>query len=62
MRMTINYNMMVSRFFLLTLIFLASCTVEDMDNEVVIITSRQPQLIEDLLTKFTAETGIKVTV
>ena len=62
MRMTINYNMMVSRFFLLTLIFLASCTVEDMDNEVVIFTSRQPQLIEDLLTKFTAETGIKVTV
>jgi iron(III) transport system substrate-binding protein len=60
--MTINYNMMVSRFFLLTLIFLASCTVEDMDNEVVIFTSRQPQLIEDLLTKFTAETGIKVTV
>ena len=33
-----------------------------MDNEVVIFTSRQPQLIEDLLTKFTAETGIKVTV
>lgn len=62
MRMTINYNMMVSRFFLLTLIFLASCTVEDMDNEVVIFTSRQPQLIEDLLTKFTAETGIKVIV
>ena len=60
--MTINYNMMVPRFFLLTLIFLLSCTVEDMDNEVVIFTSRQPQLIEDLLTKFTAETGIKVTV
>ena len=33
-----------------------------MDNEVVIFTSRQPQLIEDLLTKFTAEIGIKVTV
>ena len=61
--MTINYNMMVSRFLLLTLVFLwLSCTVEDMDNEVVIFTSRQPQLIEDLLTKFTAETGIKVTV
>ena len=60
--MTINYNMMVSRLFLLTLILLASCTVDDVDNDVVIFTSRQPQLIEDLLTKFTAETGIKVTV
>ena len=54
--------MIVSRFFLLTLIFVASCSIEDVENDVVIFTSRQPQLIEDLLTKFTEETGIKVTV
>ena len=54
--------MMVPRFFINVNFSTLSCTVEDMDNEVVIFTSRQPQLIEDLLTKFTAETGIKVTV
>ena len=44
-------------------IFLSSCSFEQAnDEEVVIYTSRQPQLIENLLNVFTEETGIQVTV
>ena len=44
-------------------IFLSSCSFEQAnDDEIVIYTSRQPQLIENLLNVFTEETGIQVTV
>ena len=44
-------------------IFLSSCSFEQAnDDEIVIYTSRQPQLIESLLNVFTEETGIQVTV
>jgi len=44
-------------------ILLSSCSFEQAnDDEVVIYTSRQPQLIENLLDVFTEETGIQVTV
>ena len=44
-------------------IFLSSCSLEHPnDDEVVIYTSRQPQLIENLLNVFSEETGIQVTV
>ena len=44
-------------------IFLSSCSFEQAnDEEVVIYTSRQPQLIENLLNVFAEETGIQVTV
>ena len=44
-------------------IFLSSCSFEQVsDDEIVIYTSRQPQLIENLLSVFTEETGIPVTV
>tara|TARA_A100000164_G_C21864157_1_gene751655 strand:- start:314 stop:1312 length:999 start_codon:yes stop_codon:yes gene_type:complete len=44
-------------------IFLSSCSFEQVsDDEIVIYTSRQPQLIEPLLDIFTEETGIQVTI
>ena len=44
-------------------IFLSSCSFEQVnDDEIVIYTSRQPQLIENLLNVFTEETGIQVTI
>ena len=44
-------------------ILLSSCSFEQAnDDEVVIYTSRQPQLIENLLDVFTEEIGIQVTV
>ena len=44
-------------------ILLSSCSFEQAnDDEVAIYTSRQPQLIENLLDVFTEETGIQVTV
>ena len=52
------------RNYILTLtILLSSCSFEQAnDDEVIIYTSRQPQLIEHLLDVFTEETGIQVTV
>ena len=52
------------RNYILTLtILLSSCSFEQAnDDEVIIYTSRQPQLIENLLDVFTEETGIHVTV
>tara|TARA_B100000575_G_scaffold108363_1_gene86256 strand:- start:2165 stop:3163 length:999 start_codon:yes stop_codon:yes gene_type:complete len=45
------------------ILLLSSCTFEQVnDDDVVIYTSRQPQLIENLLSVFTEETGINVTV
>ena len=44
-------------------VFLSSCSFEQVDDdEIVIYTSRQPQLIENLLNVFTEETGIQVTI
>ena len=44
-------------------LLLSSCTFEQVNNDdVVIYTSRQPQLIENLLGVFTEETGINVSV
>ena len=53
----------MKNYILALIIFLSSCSFEQAnDDEVVIYTSRQPQLIENLLNVFTEETGIQVTV
>ena len=43
-----------------SLLILVSCAYEPAD-ELTIYTSRQPQLIEPIIQKFTSETGIKVS-
>ena len=53
----------MKNYILAVTILLSSCSFEQAnDDEVVIYTSRQPQLIENLLDVFTEETGIQITV
>ena len=46
--------------FALTVLMVASCSRETADESLTIFTSRQPQLIEPILEKYTEKTGIKV--
>tara|TARA_B100000767_G_C19761947_1_gene535561 strand:+ start:1814 stop:2812 length:999 start_codon:yes stop_codon:yes gene_type:complete len=46
----------------ISLILIASCSREVSNDSVTIFTSRQPQLIEPILEKYTEKTGIKVNL